>query len=75
MGGDNSALFFIGYDDGFKDFSEESTNVIEALNENTAQGEWKEPMDMASMGGSGLELYVYGENKEDIQSAVDQILP
>jgi HAE1 family hydrophobic/amphiphilic exporter-1 len=74
MGGDNSALFFIGYDDDFKDFSEESTKVIEALNENTARGEWK-GMDMASMGGSGLELYVYGENAEDIQSAVDQILP
>ena len=74
MGGDNSALFFIGYDDDFKGFSEESTNVIDALNENTDQGEWK-GMDMASMGGSGLELYVYGENAEDIQHAVDQILP
>jgi len=74
MGGDNSALFFIGYDDDFKDFSEESTKVIEDLNENTDRGEWK-GMDMASMGGSGLELYVYGENMEDIQEAVDQVLP
>src|SRR5690625_2372755 len=74
MGGDNSALFFIGYDDDFKDFSEESTKVIEDLNENTARGEWK-GMDMASMGGSGLELYVYGENIKDIQDAVDQVLP
>lgn len=74
MGGDNSALFFIGYDDDFKDFGDESTKVIEALNENSEYGEWK-GMDMASMGGSGLELYVYGENAEDIQEAVDEILP
>lgn len=74
MGGDNSALFFIGYDDDFKDFTEESTKVIEALNDNTDRGEWQ-GMDMSSMGGSGLELYVYGENSADIQQAVDEILP
>src|SRR5690625_1405961 len=75
MGGDNSALFFIGYDDDFKDFSEEGTKVIETLNENTERGEWK-GLDMASMaGGSGIELYVYGENSEDIQNAVNEILP
>lgn len=30
---------------------------------------------MDSMGGSAFELYVYGDNTNDIQSAVDQILP
>ncbi|MBS4177749.1 efflux RND transporter permease subunit [Lederbergia citrea] len=74
MGGGNSALFFIEYDKDFKNFSEETTKVIDALNENTKLGEWKS-MDFGGMGGSGLQLYVYGDNKEDIQQAVDQILP
>ena len=74
MGGSNSALFFIEYDKDFKDFGEESTKVIETLNKNTALGEWKS-MDFGGMGGSGLQLFVYGDNKEDIQAAVDQILP
>lgn len=73
MGGDNSALFFIEYDDDFENFSEEPAKVINALNEDTENGEWKS-MDFASM-GSGLELYVYGDNLEDIQTASDQVLP
>ena len=74
MGGGGSALFFIEYDKDFKNFGEETTKVIETLNENTAIGEWK-TMDFGGMGGSGLQLFVYGDNKEDIQVAVDQILP
>ncbi|WP_339183728.1 efflux RND transporter permease subunit [Oceanobacillus sp. FSL W7-1293] len=72
-GGDNSALFFIEYDDDFENFSEEPAKVIDALNEDTENGEWKS-MDFASM-GSGLELYVFGDNLEDIQSASNQVLP
>jgi len=74
MNGDSSALFFIEYDDDFKDFSEESTEIIDALNDMNEDGEWN-GMDMDSMGGSAFELYVYGENAADIQSAIDQILP
>lgn len=73
MGGDNSALFFIEYDEDFENFSEESNKVIDALNKDTNMGEWKS-MDFASM-GSGLELYVYGDNVKDIERASDQILP
>src|SRR5690625_169230 len=74
INGDSSALFFIEYDDDFEDFSEESTEVIDSLNDMTEAGEWN-GMDMDSMGGSAFELYVYGENAADIQSAIDQILP
>lgn len=74
MGGGNSALFFIEYDEDYEDFSGESTEVIETLNENTEKGEWGS-IDFASMGGSGLQLYVYGDNIEEIQSTVGQILP
>lgn len=74
MGGSNSALFFIEYDEDFKNFGEETSKVIDKLNENSAQGEWKS-MDFGGMGGSGLQLYVYGDNKEDIEKATDQILP
>ncbi|WP_106496089.1 efflux RND transporter permease subunit [Lentibacillus sp. Marseille-P4043] len=73
MGGDNSALFFIEYDSDFENFNDETTKVIDTLNKNTDKGEWGS-IDFASM-GSGLEMYVYGDNTEDIQGAVDQILP
>lgn len=74
MGGENSALFFIEYDKDFENFSGESTKVINTLNENTETGEWGS-LDFASMGASGIELFVYGDSTKDIQSAVDEILP
>lgn len=74
MNGDNSALFFIEYEDDFEEFGKESTEVIDELNDMTENGEWN-GMDMDSMGGSAFELYVYGDNANDIQTAVDQILP
>lgn len=74
MGGENSALFFIEYDEDFENFSGESTKVINSLNKDTKTGEWGS-LDFASMGAGGIELFVYGDNTEDIQSAVDKILP
>lgn len=73
MGGGNSALFFIEYDDDFKGFKEEVNMVIEDLNEMTDRGTWNN-LDIMGMGG-GLELYVYGNSKEDIEDAVNQIMP
>lgn len=73
-GGDNSALFYIEYDTDFENFSEESTKLIDELNENTEAGEWSS-LDFAAMGATGLEMFVYGDNIEDIQSAIDQIQP
>ncbi|WP_422123832.1 efflux RND transporter permease subunit [Planococcus sp. X10-3] len=73
-GGDNSALFYIEYDSDFENFSDESTKLIEDLNASTESGEWNS-MDFAAMGASGLELFVYGDNIEDIQAAIDQIQP
>ena len=73
-GGNNSALFFIEYDSDFENFSEEGGKLIDELNNSSEAGEWK-TMDFAAVGGSGLELFVYGDNAEDIQSAIDQIQP
>ncbi|MGO1057852.1 efflux RND transporter permease subunit [Planococcus sp. FY231025] len=73
-GGNNSALFFIEYDDEFEDFSDEGTKLIEELNGQTGTGEWK-TMDFAAVGGSGLELFVYGDSIEDIQTAISEIQP
>lgn len=73
MGGDNSALFFIEYDKDFEDFDNEGDKLIEELNDQTDTGEWKN-MDFSDM-GSGLELYVYGDSLDDIESAVDQVQP
>lgn len=73
MGGENSALFFVEYNEDFENISQESTEVIKTLNENTKKGEWG-TIDFANTGG-GLELFVYGDNMEDIQDSVDEILP
>ncbi|ANU22593.1 efflux RND transporter permease subunit [Planococcus donghaensis] len=73
-GGNNSALFYIEYDDDFEDFGDESTKLIEDLNSSTEFGEWAS-MDFAPTGGNGLELFVYGDNVEDIQSAIKEIQP
>jgi hydrophobic/amphiphilic exporter-1 (mainly G- bacteria), HAE1 family len=73
-GGNNSALFFIEYDSDFENFSDEGGKLVEKLNKETGIGEWK-TMDFASTGSSGLELYVYGDNVEDIQAAIDDIQP
>ncbi|WP_223634331.1 efflux RND transporter permease subunit [Planococcus sp. 4-30] len=73
-GGDNSALFYIEYDDEFEAFSDESKKLIEELNDSTESGEWAS-LDFAAMGASGLEMFVYGDNVEDIQTAIDEIQP
>lgn len=73
MSDENSALFFIEYDDDFDDFNGEGDRLVDELNDQTETGEWKN-MDFSSM-GSGLELYVYGDSTKDIESAVDQVLP
>lgn len=70
---DNAALFFIEYDDDYENFAEESKQLIDDLNEASDIGEWGS-LDFGGMGG-GLELYVYGDNIKDIQTATDDILP
>ncbi|AQQ55482.1 efflux RND transporter permease subunit [Planococcus lenghuensis] len=73
-GGDNSALFFVAYEDDFEGFEDETTNLIDELNAQTEEGEWNN-MNFAAMGASGFELFVYGDNLEDIQAAIDDIQP
>ncbi len=70
-GGANSALFFVEYDSDFKDFSDEPQKLVDKLNEESDQGEWGS-MDFANMSG-GFELYVYGDNEEDLRKASDQV--
>lgn len=72
MGSSNSALFFIEYADDFDNFSEEASELIDELNDRTGVGTWGS-VDMMGM-GSGFELIVYGNTKEDISDAVDQII-
>ncbi|HLQ74364.1 MAG TPA: efflux RND transporter permease subunit [Bacillota bacterium] len=72
MNDDNSALFFIEYDKDFKYFSEESTRLVEQLNDETDTGEWAS-LDFANM-DSNMELYVYGDETKDIEQASTEIL-
>lgn len=70
---DNSALFFIEYDKDFKEFTEESTALIEKLNEDSDAGEWNS-LDFSGM-GSNLEIFVYGDDIDSIEEATKHILP
>lgn len=72
-GGDNSALFFVEYDNDFEDFAKEQIDLVDDLNHDTNVGEWGS-VDFSGMGG-GLELLVYGDDNESIQEASDLILP
>ena len=72
-GSDNSALFFIEYEKDFKNFKDEQTALIDKLNETSKMSEWKS-MDFSGMSG-GLELYVYGDKLNDIEDAVNKIIP
>lgn len=71
-GGGNSALFFIEYDEDFEDFTEDSKELMEKLNDQTTKGEWG-TLDFASF-GSGFELYVYGDDIKSITDASNQIV-
>jgi HAE1 family hydrophobic/amphiphilic exporter-1 len=73
-GGNNSALFFIEYDDDFENFSSEGDKLIDELNGQTGVGEWA-TMDFSATGSNGIEMFVYGDKIEDIQTAIDQIQP
>ncbi|MGK7376244.1 efflux RND transporter permease subunit [Planococcus sp. 1R117A] len=73
-GGNNSALFFIEYDNDFENFNGESDKLIEELNSETGTGEWAS-LDFSATGSSGIEMFVYGDNIEDIQTAIDKIQP
>lgn len=73
-GGNNSALFFIEYESDFNEFSDESKNLVDELNGMTESGEWGS-LDFAAMGASGLEIFIYGDNLDDIQTAIGDIQP
>lgn len=69
-GPSNSALFYIQYDHNFKDFTKEKDKLVEDLRK--LGGEWKE-MEGGGLGGNKLNLYVYGDNLDEIKPAIDKI--
>lgn len=82
VGGDNplnptaskQALFYVEYDADFKDFEKEKDLVTEDLLEFSSEGEWGYQDTSGNLGGSGLTLYVYGENREEVEPIVNDIL-
>lgn len=73
-GSSNSGLFYIEYKKDTKDFENVKKNLIEGLKKQVAKGEWA-TMDMAGgLGGSSLNVSVFGNSLEDIKPVADQIL-
>ncbi|TGB02708.1 efflux RND transporter permease subunit [Halobacillus salinus] len=72
-GASNQAAFFVEYADDTENFSEETQEVIDALNEQTEKGEWMNQDFSGTGGGSGLEVLVYGEDTEQIKPVVAEV--
>ncbi|WNQ10590.1 efflux RND transporter permease subunit [Paenibacillus aurantius] len=72
-GPSKSALFYAQYKSDTKDFDKEKKAVLEALRTTVKGGGWKEMEGGGGVGGSKLELSVYGETLEAIKPVTDQI--
>ncbi|WP_410770584.1 efflux RND transporter permease subunit [Fontibacillus sp. BL9] len=76
MGSSNSALFYIEYNADTKNFSEVKENLLLGLKKEVSDGEWGDMSElmMGGMGGSSLNVNVFGDNLEQIKPVSDQIL-
>lgn len=73
-GASRQALFFVNYDPKTEKFDEEKTNVVAKLNELGGRGEWKEQdFTGGAMGGSQINMLVYGPDLAAIKPVVDQV--
>lgn len=72
-GASNQAVFFVEYADDTENFSDETQEVIDALNEETDKGEWLNQDFSGAGGGSGLEVLVYGDDTEQIKPVVAEV--
>lgn len=69
-----SAVFMVKYKDDFAGFTAEKEKVMKELKDLGASGEFKQQDFGSAMGGgSKLSLYVYGEDLDQIQPAVEKI--
>ncbi|MFB5195664.1 efflux RND transporter permease subunit [Neobacillus sp. KR4-4] len=72
-GQSNSAMFFVEYDKDTKNFSKETENVINDLNQRNDKGEWAS-QDFSGMGSSNaLSFNVYGDNMDEIEPVINKI--
>ncbi|MDO7906486.1 efflux RND transporter permease subunit [Paenibacillus sp. JX-17] len=74
-GASKSALFYIEYKDGTKDFDAVKEKLIEGLKQKVNTGTWSEMnFSGGGLGGSSLNVSVFGDNLKQIKPAADQIL-
>ncbi|WP_110926380.1 efflux RND transporter permease subunit [Bacillus massiliglaciei] len=71
-GSDNSALFYLIYDEDTKNFGTKKEDVLKHFNNLDSKGTWKE-QNFTGTGSNAMTLYVYGDTQEKIEPVVDQI--
>ncbi|MGZ9585718.1 efflux RND transporter permease subunit [Paenibacillus marinisediminis] len=73
-GRSNQALFFVVYNKDTKNFADEQSQVLKDLQAETEMGTWG-TMDfaMGGVGGSGMKLYVYGQDLKTIKPVVEEL--
>ncbi|MGD6816440.1 efflux RND transporter permease subunit [Metabacillus sp. 113a] len=72
-GAQNQALFFVEYDEEFKNFEAEKEQVIKDLQEMTPKGEWGSQSFSSSGSSNSLEVFVNGEDIEKIKPVVEDV--
>ncbi|RXZ77878.1 AcrB/AcrD/AcrF family protein [Paenibacillaceae bacterium] len=72
-GSTKQALFFLKYDDKYKQFNEEKEKVLETLSALGGSGEWKQQDFTGGLGGSKVSLLVYGPDMKTLQPIVSEI--
>ncbi|WP_223066028.1 efflux RND transporter permease subunit [Paenibacillus caui] len=74
-GPSKSALFYAKYNSDTKHFADVKKNLIAELAEKIPSGTWADMSDQTGgMGGSKLDVQIFGDNLEQIKPFADQVL-
>lgn len=72
FGSENSALFYVTYDKETPNFADEKKKVTDYLQSLPSEGDWKQ-QDFTGTSSNELTLYVYGNNRDQIEPVVEQV--
>lgn len=72
-GNANDALFYVKYNDQFKNLSQEKKTVIHHLQKTTNLGTWGTQSFGASAGSNTISMYVYGNSLTSVKPVVNTL--
>jgi hydrophobic/amphiphilic exporter-1 (mainly G- bacteria), HAE1 family len=73
-GASRQALFNLGYDESYTDFSAEKAKIVPLLQELNGSGEWKQQdFTGGGLGGSTITLQVFGPDMKSLGPVVEEL--